>query len=219
MRWIEMSDALHDYVLDHANPRHDPVTEWLAAATEERFGLLSAMNIGGDQGRFLHLLVELAGATTVVEVGTFTGMSALWLARGLPAHGRLICLDITDEYLATAREAWQRAGVSDRIEVRIGPAADSLAAMPVGPHIDLAFVDADKTGYLDYVDLLLPRLTERAVIVVDNVLWSGQVVDRTDRSESTLALRDFNDRVAARDDVDAFMLAIGDGITVIRPRR
>jgi caffeoyl-CoA O-methyltransferase len=213
-----MSEGLYDYVLAHANPADDPVSEWLATATEERFGLLSAMNIGNDQGRFLRMLVAVTGASTVVEVGTFTGMSALWLARGLPESGRLICLDITDEYLPTAREAWERAGVGDRIDVRIGPAAESLAAMPATPHIDLAFVDADKPSYTTYVDLLLPRLTERGVIVVDNVLWSGQVVDPTDESDSTVALREFNDQIAARDDAEAVMLAIGDGITLIRPR-
>jgi caffeoyl-CoA O-methyltransferase len=218
MRWTDMNDDLYSYVLAHANPHEDPVSEQLAATTEERFGLLAGMNVGADQGRFLNMLVHLIGARTIVEVGTFTGMSALWLARGLPDDGRLICLDITDKYVETAREAWEQAGVIDRIEVRVGPAADSLAAMPTEPHIDLAFVDADKTGYVTYLDLLLPRLSERGAIAVDNVLWSGQVVDPDDDSEATLALRAFNDHVAARDDVRAVMLPIGDGVTVIRRR-
>ncbi len=193
-----MTDELYDYVSAHANPNIDPVSEQLAATTNERFNLLSGMNIGQDQGRFLKMLVALTGAHTVVEVGTFTGMSALWMAQGLVPGGRLICFDITDEYLATAREAWKQAGVDDRIEMRIGPAADGLAALPAEQHIDLAFVDADKPGYRTYLELLLPRLSAGGVIVVDNVLWSGKVVDPDDQSESTVALRDFNDHVAAR---------------------
>lgn len=214
-----MTDVLYDYVSAHANPNVDQVSEQLAATTNERFHLLSGMNIGQDQGRFLKMLVALTGAHTVVEVGTFTGMSALWMAQGLVPGGRLICFDITDEYLATAREVWQQAGVDDRIEMRIGPAADGLAALPTEQHIDLAFVDADKPGYRTYLELLLPRLSTGGVIVVDNVLWSGNVVDPDDQSESTVALRDFNDHVAARDDVEAVMLPIGDGITMITPRR
>jgi caffeoyl-CoA O-methyltransferase len=176
------------------------------------------MNIGDDQGRFMQMLVELAGARTVVEVGTFTGMSALWLARGLPADGRLICFDLVDTYLETATEAWGAAGVANRIEMRIGPAADGLAALPDEAHIDLAFIDADKAGYRSYLDLLLPRLTERGAILVDNVLWSGAVIDPDDTSRDTVALREFNDHVARRDDCDAVILTIGDGITLIRPR-
>ena len=219
MRWIRMTDELYDYIAAHANPSTDPVSEELAATTGERFGILAAMNIGQDQGRFLRMLVGLVGAHTVVEVGTFTGMSAMWLAQGLAPGGRLICFDITDEYLPTARHAWDRAGVADRIEMRIGPAADGLAALPAERHIDLAFIDADKPSYLTYLELLLPRLSVGGVVVVDNVLWDGNVIDPDDQSESTVALREFNDHVAARDDIDAVMLPIGDGITLITPRR
>lgn len=213
-----MNDRLVDYVGEHANPSSDPISEQLAVTTQERFGDLSGMNIGPDQGRLLQTLVAISGARTVVEVGTFTGMSALWLARGLPAGGRLICLDVSDDYADTARAAWDAGGVSDRIELRIGPAADSLAAMPDEPHIDLAFVDADKGRYITYLDLLLPRLTERGLVVVDNVLWSGAVVDDDDQSNNTRAIRAFNDHVAGRDDVEAVMLPVGDGITLIRRR-
>lgn len=214
-----MTDGLYDYVSAHANPNEDEISERLAATTRDRFDVLAGMNIGPDQGRLLKMLVSLVGARLVVEVGTFTGMSALWMAQGLAPGGQLICFDITDEYLPTAREAWEQAGVADRIEMRIGPAADGLAALPSERNIDLAFVDADKTGYLTYVELLLPRLSDRGVIVVDNVLWSGNVIEPDDESESTVALRQFNDHVAGRTDVDAVMLPIGDGITLITPRR
>jgi len=218
MRFTQMSDELYDYVSAHANPSGDETSEQLAANTGEQFGLLSGMNIGQDQGRFLKMLVALSGAHTVVEVGTFTGMSALWMARGLAPGARLICFDITDDYLAIATAAWEQAGVADRIEMRIGPAADGLAALPNEQHIDLAFIDADKPSYLTYLELLLPRLSAGGVIVVDNVLWSGKVIDDNDQSESTVALRAFNDHVAKRDDIDAVMLPVGDGITLITPR-
>ncbi len=218
MRWIEMNDALYDYVLAHANPADDPVSERLAAVTQDRFGDQAEMNIGADQGRLLSMLVAISGARLVVEVGTFTGMSALWLARGLPEGGRLVCFDISDRYLATAQQAWEEGGVADRIEVRIGPAAEGIAALPDEPSIDLAFVDADKGGYRGYLDQLLPRLSDRGVVVVDNVLWSGAIVDHNDRSELTVALRDFNDHVAGRADVHAVVLPIGDGVTLIRAR-
>lgn len=213
-----MDDATFEYVQRHANPPSDPVSERLAAATRERFPDQATMNVGPDQGHLLAMLVAVTGARLVVEIGTFTGMSALWMARALPPDGRLVCFDLTDEYQPTARAAWDAAGVTDRIEVVIGPAADRLAEFPTDPPIDVAFVDADKTGYQGYVDELLPRLSVRGVIVVDNVLWDGSVVGEDDQSESTVALRRFNDDVASRADVDAVMLPIGDGVTLIRRR-
>ncbi len=218
MRFIELDDSVYDYVLAHANPVSDEVSETLAATTRERFPDRAGMNIGADQGRFLSMLVAVTGARLVVEVGTFTGMSALWMARGLPRDGRLVCFDLTDEYLATAREAWDAAGVNDRIEFVVGPAADGLAALTDDVEVDLAFIDADKTGYGGYVDQLLPKMSDRGVIVVDNVLWSGTVVGDEDQAESTVALRTFNDNIASRDDVHAVMLPIGDGVTLIRRR-
>ena len=217
MRSFGIPEEIERYVLDRSDG--DPVAARLATTTRERFGERAQMNIGDDQGRFMQMLVEMTAARTLVEVGTFTGMSALWLARGLIGDGRLICFDLVDTYLETATEAWTAAGVADRIEMRIGPAADGLAALPAEPHVDLAFIDADKTGYLAYLDLLLPRMSDRGAILVDNVLWSGAVVDDADTSADTVALREFNDHVAARDDCDAVILTVGDGITLIRPRR
>jgi caffeoyl-CoA O-methyltransferase len=218
MRWIEMDEATFDYVRRHANPADDPVAERLALTTHERFPDAAGMNVGADQGHLLEMLVAVTGARFVVEIGTFTGMSALWMARALPSDGRLVCFDLTDEYLPTARAAWTEAGVIDRIEVVIGPAAEQLAAYPDDESVDLAFIDADKTGYLGYVEQLLPRLSARGLIVVDNVLWDGSVVTDDDQSESTVALRNFNDAITARDDIAAVMLPIGDGITLIRRR-
>lgn len=219
MKSFGIPDEIHRYVIDHSNPKVEPVSAWLAEATRERFGDRAGMNIGVDQGQFLQAMVEISGARTVVEVGTFTGMSALWLARGLPPEGRLICFELVDTYLDTAREAWERAGVAERIEVRLGPADDGLEQLDSSPHIDLAFIDADKRGYATYLDLLLPRITGRGAILVDNVLWGGQIIDQTDTSADTEALRAFNAEVARRPDCDAVILTIGDGVTLIRPRR
>ncbi len=219
MRSFGIPDDIHRYVVERTNPREDAAAAWLATATRERFPQRAGMNIGSDQGQFLQSLVELSGARTVVEVGTFTGMSALWLAKGLPADGTMICFELVDTYLETATQAWAMGGVADRIEVRLGPAAENLALLDDTPHIDVAFIDADKTGYATYLDLLLPRVTDRGVILVDNVLWSGRVIDDGDTSADTGALRAFNDDVAARDDCDAVILTIGDGVTMIRPRR
>jgi caffeoyl-CoA O-methyltransferase len=213
-----MSEELYEYVVEQSNPRGDPIARRLGEVTSERFGVLAAMNIGEDEGRFLEMMVALTGARTVVEVGTFTGMSAMWLARGLPDDGRLICFELSEQYMATATEAWTEAGVVDRIEVRFGPAADNLALLPEEPHIDLAFVDADKVGYRAYLDLLLPRLRPTGVILVDNVIWSGAVIDPEDQSDDTVAIREFNHHVANRSDCTAVMLTIGDGVTMIRPR-
>ncbi len=218
MRWPPMTEPLYDYVVAHANPSGDPVAERLAATTEERFGGLAGMNIGEDEGRFLQMLVSMTGARTVVEVGTFTGMSALWLARGLPTDGRLHCFELSKDYVDTASEAWTAAGVADRIEMHFGPAADTLAELPEEPHIDVAFVDADKGGYRTYLDLLLPRLNDGGVIAVDNVIWSGAVIDPSRTDDNTEAIRAFNDHVASRVDCDAVMLTIGDGVTLIRKR-
>ena len=217
MRWVETTEELYDYVVASANPTGDPVAARLGEITRERFGGLAAMNIGEDEGRFLEMMVALTGARTVVEIGTFTGMSALWLARGLPDGGRLICFELSGEYMETATAAWEQAGVADRIEVRLGPAADNLALLPDNRSIDLAFIDADKTGYRNYLDLLLPRMAPTGVILVDNVIWGGQVIDPDDQSDNTNAIRDFNRHVAERHDCTAVMLTIGDGVTMIRP--
>jgi caffeoyl-CoA O-methyltransferase len=216
MRTVGIPEELAQYIADHANPAGDEVSAWLAATTAERFGALAGMNIGDDQGRFMSMLVSIARARTVVEVGTFTGMSAMWLARGLEPGGKVICFELSTDYLATAQEAWARAGVADRIEVRIGPAADGLAALPQERFIDLAFIDADKGGYLTYLDLVLPRLADGGVVLVDNVLWSGAVIDPGVDDANTRALRQFNDHVAQRHDCRAVILSIGDGITMIR---
>lgn len=214
---IGLSARLLDYVVESSGGP-DPVAEALARATRDAFGDRAGMNIEEDQGRFLAFLVRLTGARSVVEVGTFTGMSALFLAGALPPGGRLVCCDIDERYVAVGRPFWARAGVDDRIDVRIGPAIETLTAMSPDEQYDLAFIDADKGGYATYLDLVLQHLAPDGLVVVDNVLWSGNVIDPTDTDPDTEAIRRFNDRVAADSSLDSVMVGVGDGLTLIRKR-
>jgi caffeoyl-CoA O-methyltransferase len=175
------------------------------------------MQIGPDQGQLLTLFARLVGARRAVEVGTFTGYSSLCIARGLAAGGTLLCCDVSEEWTVLARRAWERAGLAGRIELRIAPALDTLRSLPPEPTIDLAFIDADKGGYWDYWDQLVPRVRPGGVLLADNVLWSGRVAD-DDGDDDTRAIREFNDRVAADDRVDVVVLPAFDGLTIGRRR-
>ncbi len=153
-----------------------------------------------------------------MEVGTFTGYSSLCIARGLPADGHLLCCDVSDEWTAIARRAWSTAGVANKIELKLAPGADTLRALPQEETIDLAFIDADKPGYAVYYEEILTRLRPNGVLLVDNVLWSGRVVDPDADDDNTKAIKAFNDMVAADDRVEAVMLPISDGLTMIRKK-
>ena len=211
-----LDDALWGYVVDHST-KVDPVvarlTEWTLA-----LGGVAAMQIGPDQQAFLTMLTRFAGVTNAVEVGTFTGTSALCLARGLAPGGRLLCCDVSEEWTAIAREAWAEAGVSDRIDLRIAPAIDTLRALPTDPVIDLAFIDADKQGYASYYEELVPRLRPGGWIVADNTLWGGQITDASSADPSTKALRAYNAHAAADDRVVTVLLAVADGLTISQKR-
>lgn len=211
-----LSDELDAYVRAHTRP-FDPVLERLTERTAA-LGEISGMQIGPDQAALLILLTRFAGVRRAVEVGSFTGTSALCIARGLAEGGRLLCCDVSEEWTAVARDAWAEAGVADRIELRIGPGAETLASLPADEPIDLAFIDADKPGYLTYYEELVPRLRPGGWIVADNTLWSGQVVDDADRSEATEALRAYNRRAASDERVDTVLLALADGLTVSQRR-
>ena len=215
-RYLETDDRLHHYVVEHST-LPDPTLPALAERTAE-LGDVSAMQIGADQGALLTTLTRMVDARLAVEVGTFTGYSSICIARGLAEGGRLLCCDVSEEWTSIAREAWAEAGVDDRIDLVIGPAADTLAQLDATP-VDLAFIDADKGGYRTYLDLLLPKLAPNGVIVVDNVLWSGTVVEPDQDDGNRTALREFNDHVAERDDVDVAMLTVGDGVSLITKRR
>ena len=207
-----LSPALQEYLIAHSAPA-DAVLADLAAETAE-LGRIAGMQIAPEQGAFMGVLTRLVAPQFAVEVGTFTGYSALCVARALPAGGRLLCCDVNEEWTAMARRHWERAGVADRIDLVLAPAAETLRALPSEPCIDLAFIDADKGGYITYWEEIVARLRPRGVVLVDNVLWAGRVVDATNTEEDTVAIRAFNDHVLADKRVEVVMLPVADGLTM-----
>lgn len=213
---IGLSVPLHAYLVAHGTPP-DALQQRLIEETRA-LGGIAAMQIAPEQGAFMTLLARIMGAKRAVEIGTFTGYSALCIARGLPEDGSLLCLDTSEEWTQIAQRYWREAGVEGRIALRLGPAQESLLALPEAEQFDLAFVDADKTGYPGYLEALLPRLRPGGVILVDNVLWLGRVADDSAQDEHTRAIRDFNTRAAADPRVECVMLPIADGLTLLRKR-
>lgn len=211
----QLDEALLAYMDAHSSPP-DEVQRDLIAVTET-LGDAGRMQIGAVQGSFMTMLVQLLRPQLAVEVGTFTGYSALAVARGLPPGGRLLCCDVSAEWTAIARSYWERAGVADRIDLRIAPALETLRSLPAGPTVGFAFIDADKANYINYYEELLPRLSSQGVILVDNVLWGGGVADPDRDDDTTEALRAFNAHAAADPRSQVAMLPVGDGLTVITP--
>lgn len=208
-----LSDALAAYVVAHSSPR-DAVETRLATRTA-RLGEVAGMQIAPEQAAFMGWLVAALDVRVAVEVGTFTGLSALAIARGFRPGGHLTCFDRSEEWIDIAREHWRLAGVADRISVHLGDAAE-LLPVHAPAQIDFAFIDADKPGYLRYYETLLKNLSPHGVIVVDNTLWSGAVVDDSNHDDDTVALRAFNDYVATDERVDVVLLPVADGLTLIR---
>ena len=205
---------VHAYLVAHSTPP-DALLRDLIAETAERFGDRMVFQIGPEQGTFMTMLAGILGARQVVEVGTFTGYSSICLARGLADGGKLLCCDVNEEWTAIARRYWQKAGVADRIDLRLGPALDTLRALPAEP-LDFAFIDADKENYKAYYEELVPRLRKGGLIAIDNVLWSGQVIREVDQTPNTVAIRKINDHVAADRRVQSVMLGLSDGVTLVR---
>ena len=213
---LGVSPEVHEYLVAHGTPP-DSVQRELIEETR-KLGGISIMQVAPEQGAFLTLLARAIGARRAIEVGTFTGYSSLCLARGLAQGGKLLTCDTSDEWTQVARRYWEKAGVADRIELRLGPGADTLRALPKDPVFDLGFIDADKGGYPLYYEEILTRLRPGGVILVDNVLWTGRVADPSAQDEMTVAIRKFNDKVAADSRVDCVMVPISDGLTLLRKR-
>jgi caffeoyl-CoA O-methyltransferase len=213
---LTFTEQLQEYVLAHNRPAPDDVLRDLAAETETRFAEEADMQIAPEQGAFLTLLTRVVAPDFCVEVGTFTGYSSLCIAHGLSASGRLLCCDVSDDYTALARRYWERAGVSDRIELRVAPAIETLRALPAERSIGLAFLDADKEGYVDYWEEIIARMRPGGVLLADNVFSGGRVVDDDSDSATVKAIRRFNDHAAADDRVELAMLPIADGLTMAR---
>jgi caffeoyl-CoA O-methyltransferase len=214
-KFISITPELHRYAVEHSSFR-DGVIPDVEQAGEE-MGDLAAMQIAGDQAAFMTILVRAIGAHDALEVGTFLGYGALAIARGLPEDGRLICCELDEGYAERAREHLRMAGLEDRVEVRVGPALESLRAMERSEQFDFAFIDADKTEYVDYFEETLPRMRPNGVILLDNTLRGGSVLDPGD-SESARVTAELNDRLATDDRVDVALLGFADGITMVNKR-
>jgi len=213
-----LTPELADYVRASSETPDDVAADLIAetAAMAERGEASATMQIGPEQGAFMQLLTRALGVRRAIEIGTFTGLSALYVARGLPDDGSLLCLDVNEDWTAVAQRYWARAGLSDRIELRLGRAIDTLRGLPAQPTFDLAFVDADKTGYAAYLEELHPRLTGNAVVLVDNTLWSGRVLDP--HSDDDRAIAELNASLVADLRWETVLLPIADGLTMLRKR-
>jgi caffeoyl-CoA O-methyltransferase len=221
--WLD--PAVGAYIAARAAPPDD-VQRDLIRETRELTGDRSVMQISPEEGALISLLVGVTRARLAVEVGTFTGYSALCIARAMGPGSRLVCCDVSEEWTNVGRRYWQRAGVADRIELHIGPAVETLPTIDLageaGAGVDLAFIDADKTNYAAYYEILLPLIRPDGLILVDNTLWSGQVVRPAPDAagdNDTVALQRFNDAVAADERVESYLLPVSDGLTLIRKRR
>lgn len=215
-RTIQMDDRLYGYVTGTMLP-DDPV----AKALRERTAALpqAGMQISPEQGVFLRMLVGLIGARHALEIGTFTGYSALMVARALPSDGMLICCDVSQEWTDIGRQAWQAAGVADRIDLRLGPAIDTLTKLidaGQAGRFDFAFIDADKAGYDAYYEACLSLVRPGGLIAVDNVLWGGSVADPDNNKADTLAIRALNAKIFSDRRVEPCLVPIGDGLTLAR---
>ncbi len=216
-RHLAMSDRIEDYVLAHT--RESPIAGRLRAETATL--PQARMQIGADQAAFLALLARSIGARRCLEIGTFTGYSALAVAAALPADGKLICCDISQEWTAMGHRYWAEAGVTARIDLRLAPALDTLndlLAHGGSEKFDFAFIDADKAGYDGYYEACLKLLRAGGLIALDNMLWSGRVADAQQHDADTDAIRALNAKIHADSRVDATLLTVGDGVMLVRKR-
>jgi predicted O-methyltransferase YrrM len=217
-RTMGLSDELKDYVREVGTREPDV----LARLREETASLpMHRMQVAPEQGALLAMLVELTGARRCLEVGTFTGYSSLAVALALPEDGRLLCCDVSEEWTSIARRYWDEAGIGDKVDLRIAPATETLDALIADGEeaaYDLAFIDADKTGYDDYYERLLRLVRPGGLIAIDNVLWGGRVADPAEDEPDTVALRALNRKLATDERVSLCLLPVADGVTLARVR-
>jgi len=209
----QISLHLNAYLTAHSTPP-DAILRELATETAERYPNEISLQVAPELGTFLTLMTRVSRARSGLEVGTFTGYSSICIARGLGAGGRLLCCDVSEEWTSVARKYWEKAGLSDRIELRLGPALDTLRALPDDEAFDVAFIDADKIAYPKYWAEVVPRVRGGGVIMVDNTFSHGRVLDAGNDNPSVIAVRTMNDMAAADERVELIMLPIGDGLTV-----
>jgi predicted O-methyltransferase YrrM len=216
-RSLELDDRLYEYLVQFGTRENDLLKD-LRVETAKLPG--AGMQIGPEQGAFMGLLVELIGARRALEIGTFTGYSSLCIAGAMPADGKLICCDVSEEYTKVARDYWRRAGLESKIELRLGPAVATLDALIEAsvPEFDFVFIDADKVNYANYYDRALKLLRPGGLIAIDNVLWGGSVAKPDANDEDTKAIRALNEQVRSDERVTLALAPIGDGLTLARKR-
>ncbi len=217
-RTLNLDDNLYQYLLDHSL-RESRLMRRLREITAQQE--MSRMQIAPEQGQFMALLVELIGAERIIEIGTFTGYSALCMAQAMPDHGLLVCCDVSEEWTGIARPFWREADVENHIQLHIAPALntlDRLLEQGEANRFDMAFIDADKTNYLNYYERCLKLLRPNGLLLFDNTLWSGAVANPDNQDADTQALRELNDRLHQDERVSISLVPIGDGLTLARKR-
>lgn len=218
-RTIQIDDRLYDYLFS-VSLRETDIQRKLREETAN-LGRIAYMQISPEQGQFMALLAELMGAHRLLEVGTFTGYSALTCAMALPPDGEIVACDVSQEWTNLGRHAWQEAGVAEKIQLRLGPAVDTLKALLAegqANRFDMMFIDADKVNYENYYELGLQLVRPGGLILIDNVLWGGSVADPLDQDEDTVAIRNLNQKLHTDNRVTLSMLPVGDGLTLARRR-
>jgi caffeoyl-CoA O-methyltransferase len=215
-KFTSLTPELYDYVRGHASRAGNPTLARLRAETEA-LGEISQMLISEEQGNFITLLVAALGAKSAIEVGTFTGYSSTCIALGLPADGRLLCVDQSAEWTSIARRYWKEAGVEGRIELRLGDGADILRQLG-SERFDFAFIDADKTGYDTYFELILPRMRDNGLLIFDNMLSGGRIIDPNTTNENARALHALNEKLARDHRVESVLLSVADGLNLCRKK-
>jgi caffeoyl-CoA O-methyltransferase len=213
LKFVALDENLYRYVAAHRSKSCDPVLDELRVETE-KLGSASEMLISREQGSFLTLLVAALGVRSAVEIGTFTGYSAICIARGLSPQGRLLCIDVHADWTAIAQRHWKRAGIESKIELRLGGGRAELEALPANSAFDFAFIDADKPSYDLYYELVLPRLRTNGLLAFDNMLQNGRVVDPKD--ESAQAIDSLNKKLCADPRVECVLLTVADGLMLCR---
>jgi len=217
MKYLSLNDDLYNYATRWRSDADDTVLQDLREETAA-LGDDARMQISVEQGAFMRMLAATTGARSAIEVGTFTGYSALCVAQGMPAGGRLICLDIDDDWTGIARKFWDRAGVAEKIDLRVGPAIESLENLEPDLRFDLAFIDADKTEYDAYYELILARTSPNGLLLFDNMLWGGDLIAADLRHPSGLALDALNQKLTEDPRVENVLLPFADGIQMCRKR-
>ena len=217
-KYLTLNDSLFHYICSCRSGADDPVLEALESRNDSLGEETSKQQIGPDQGSFLTLLVAAIGASSAIEVGTFTGYSSICIARGLREGGRLLCLDVNQEWADIGRPFWKQAGVEERIQFLPGPALPTLRALAPGTQFDFAFVDAAKTEYEAYYELILPRLRQNGLMVFDNMLWSGRVVGDQAGDANGQAIDALNRKLSRDARLETVLLTIADGLLLCRKR-